>query len=378
MRLQDSGTESRCQCQCHKSRQGHRNSNSQGKLAIQHAHHAPQERHWHKYCCQNEGNGHNRPLHLIHGTLGSINRVQALFHVSLDILNNNYRIINYQTNCQYHGKQGKSIDGEPQESKGNKGTNQRYRHSQKRNEGCPPVLQENKYHQHNQHQCLNKGMHNLIDGSTDKIGAVHNLPHLQIRRKVLPGIFQNLLYLSYSGHGISITGKLDTETHRIHAVVVRYEVIIFSTCLYPADILDAHILAIRRCLQDNVAKLLSTGQTSFNLAGCLLFLTVSHRRSTYRTSRSLHILLINSCYDISRRNIHFCHSGRIYPDTHGMAGTKDHYIAYTVYTLDLIQQINIRIVLHPRTIKGLIRGIHSHHQGHIIGRLSGGNTYGLN
>ena len=367
MRLQDSGTESRCQCQCHKSRQGHGNSDGQGKLAIQNTHHAPQECHRHKYCRQHEGNSHNRALYLVHGPLSSVHRIQALLHVRLNVLDNNDRIIYYQADCQHHGKQGQGVDGEPQESKGNKCTYQRYRHCQKRNEGCPPVLQENKYYQHNQHQCLDKCMHNLIDRGTDKLGAVYNLLDFQIRREVLLGILQDFLYFRYSSHSVGITGELDTEAHCIHAVVARYEVIVLSTSFYPGNILDAHILSVSGSLQDDVAKLLGTGQTAINLAGGLLFLTVSHRRGTYRTCRSLHVLLIDGCHDVSSRNIHLCHLGRVHPDAHGMVSTKHHYVTYAVYALDLIQQINIRIVLHPRAVIGLVRGIHCHHQCHIIG-----------
>ena len=112
MRLQNSSTQSRSQSQSHKSGQSHGNSNGQSKLTIQHTHHTTQEGYWYKYCSQYKGNSYYRALYLIHSTLSSIHRIQALFHMSFYILDNYNSIVNYQTDSQYHGKQSQSVDGE--------------------------------------------------------------------------------------------------------------------------------------------------------------------------------------------------------------------------------------------------------------------------
>ena len=377
MRLQNGGTKGRGQSQGDKGRQRHGNGNGQGKLTVQHAHHAAQEGYWHEYGGQYEGNGHNRALYLVHGTLSSIHRTQALFHMGLYVLDNNYGIIYYQAYGQYHGKEGQGIDGEAQECKEDKGTDKGYRHCQQRYQSCPPVLQEYEYYQHNQDQCLYEGLHYLGNGGTDKLGAIYNLLSLQIWREILLCLSHNLLYLGNSSHGIGITGKLYTEAHSLDAVVGAGEVVVLATCFYLGNILNADILAITVGTDDDVAKFLRSGQTAIDLASGLLLLPILQWRCTHGTGRCLNILLIDSCYDIRSRNVQLCHLGWIYPDTHGIVRAEYLHRTYAVYTLNLVQQIDICIGLHPNTVIGIVWRVQGNHQGHIVGGLAGGNAPGL-
>ena len=310
--FQYSCTKSRCKGQCNKGRQSHRNSNSQGKLPIQHTHHTTQEGHRHKYCCQYESNSHNRTLYLIHSPLGSIYWGKARTHVVLNILDYHYSIIYYQTNGQYHSKQRQGIDGKVQNDKCHKGTYKRNRHSQQRNNGRPPVLQEYEYNQYYQQQRLEEGLHNLPDGGTNIVSSINNIPQLQIRWEFLLGFCQNLAAFRYSGHCIGIFCQLNTKTYSIfYPIHLREYHILSGTVFNLGHILQMHHGAIAVRLDNNFSKLLRCNQTSIDLAGKLFFLHIADRQCTHRTSRSLQVLLLYGSSNIVNRKIHFRQAVRI-------------------------------------------------------------------
>ena len=293
MTLQNHSAESRGKGQGHKGGKRHGNGDGECKLAIEHAGHASQEGHRHEHRRQDESNSHHRPLHLVHGPLRGIHRLQALLHVLFHVLDDHDGIINHQADGQHQGKEGQSIDGEIQKYEGCQSADQRYRHRQQRNDGSPPVLQEDEYDEHHQGQSLEKGFQHLVNRSIDIIRAVHDFAHFQAGRQVGLGLFDNFPHPCHRLHGVGIIGEHDAEAHGGSAVALGNNIVVLLAFLYPGYILQPHkgaIVAIG--LDDDVTEFLRGGETSLDLAGVLLFLSVVHRHAAYGTGRSLDILLI--------------------------------------------------------------------------------------
>ena len=96
----------------------------------------------------------------------------------LDILDNYDSIIYYQTDSQYHSKECQGINWEIKNNKWTEGTNQRNRYRQQRNQSRSCVLQEYKYNQNNQKQCLYESINNLLNGVADIISRVNDRSNL--------------------------------------------------------------------------------------------------------------------------------------------------------------------------------------------------------
>ena len=137
----------------------------------------------------------------------------------LHVLNDDDGIIDNQADGKHHGEKCQCIDGKIQDDEGAKGTNQGYRHREKRDDRRADILQEDKDDKHHQQQRLNKGLHHFLDGGTDVIRAVHDRVHLEIRREILFRLIQDIPNFLDGLHGICITGKLDAEAHR--RIIIR-------------------------------------------------------------------------------------------------------------------------------------------------------------
>ena len=354
MFLEDHGTESRRQRQGDESRQGHGNRNSQGELLIQNTRHAAEERNRYEHGCQNKGNSHNRALYLVHGPLRRIDWLEAFLHVLLDILDDDDGIIDDQADGQHHCKECQRIDGEVQHNERSQCTDQGYWHSQQRNDCSPPVLQEQEDNQHNQCQCFEERLHNFLDGSIDIVRTIEDLRHLQVWWQIWFCLLQDLLDALNRLHGICIIGQVDTKTNGRIAIKLRDNRVRFLPGLDTGHVLQTNELAIRG-FQDDIAELLRCHQTTGYLARVLSFLTICHWHSTNGTCRCLDILLFERARDIRHGELELSELIRVQPDTHRIIRAEDLNITDTSNTLDLIQDVDIGIVLHERTVIRAIR-----------------------
>ena len=82
---------------------------------------------------------------------------------TLDVFNNNDRVIDQKTDGQHHTKQGQRVYRKPCNRHDRKCTQQHNRHGNCRNQRSPHVLQEKQHDQEDQHDRFDQSLYNLLD-----------------------------------------------------------------------------------------------------------------------------------------------------------------------------------------------------------------------
>ena len=181
---QNQGAERRSQGQRNNRRKHHGYGNRNRKLLIQFTNSTAGEGYRDKYRRQYEGDSHNRAGNLVHSAVGCLLRRHTVFlNMMLYCLYYNDSVIDNKADSQNHCESSQSVDSKAQNYEGSEGTNQGYRYSQNRNQGCTPAAQEHEYYQNNQNQSFNEGMCNLLQRLGNKLGVILNNNQLHIVRE---------------------------------------------------------------------------------------------------------------------------------------------------------------------------------------------------
>ena len=333
MTLEHLSAERRRQRQGHEGRKADRYGNGQRELLIKDPRHTAEESNWDEYSRQDNSDGHNRPLNFVHRALRRIDRSQALFHMLLNVLNNDDRIIDNEADRKDHCKERQGIDRKVKYDKCAERTDQGNRDSKQRNDRRAPVLQEDENNKDNQQQRFHKGHQHLFNRRADIIGRIEDCRHLHARRQRVFCLIKNLTNFADRLHGIRIARKLDAEADRRISVIFGNNTLRLRSCLDFSDILEAYKLAVAIRLDDDIAEFLRRRQASFDLAGHLFFLTVVDRHRTDRTGRCLNILLLDRGRNVSHRQFKLGQFVWIEPDTHRVIGAENLDVTNSIDTL---------------------------------------------
>ena len=167
--FQQSGAQRGRQRQRHERREGNRGDHHRRELAVDVAGGTGEKGQRHKHRNQHHRHANDGAGNLAHGFAGGLARRQPLLaHDALDVLNHDDRIIHDDTDHQHHAKHRQHIDRKAQRQQHTKGTQQRDRHDQCRDDGVAPVLQKQKHHQEHQRHGFQQGDHHLLDGYLDE------------------------------------------------------------------------------------------------------------------------------------------------------------------------------------------------------------------
>ena len=119
----------------------------------------------------------------IYGSL--VRRFVAGIKPRLDRLHHDDRIIDYGTDRQHKGEQGKEVDTEVSDNQEGKCTDKGDENTQGRDYGGPYVLQEHEYHEHDKQDGLKQGLDDLVYGSIEEVLRTHNAHELHAFREIL-------------------------------------------------------------------------------------------------------------------------------------------------------------------------------------------------
>ena len=298
LRLQHERAERGCECECNERGKRHRDGDGECKLFIQDAHHAAEECNGDKDRREDERDRDDRSLHLRHRALGGVNRRESAFHMMLDVLNDDDRVIDDETDRKNHRKQCQCVDREIEQHKRAERSDKRHRNREQRDHRRAPALQEHEDDKNDEEQRLDKGMHNFANGGVDVVRTVKDRLHLESGREIRLGIIQNLAHLGDGRHCVRIGGELNAETDGRIAVKFCDNIVLPLSRLDSRNVLQTNEGAVLARGDDNVAKFLRRRESSLYLARELLFLTVDRRHSADRARGRLHVLLVDRRRDV--------------------------------------------------------------------------------
>ena len=273
----------------------------------------------------------------------------------LHILDDDDGIIHHKTDGKHHGEKRQRINGKAQNRKGRQCPDQGDRHCEKRDYRGPPVLQEEEYDQHDQQECLDKGLDNLIDGCRDKVRIIHDDPIFQVGGEIFRTLLQNFLDFLEGVHRIRIFCQHDAKGNGILAVVFRKNAGILGAGLDTGNIPKTDKGTVGHGFQYDVLEFLRHGKTTFHDAGVLLLLVLRCRELPDRSRRSLDILSLDGRNHITGCKPHIGQLVRIQPDTHGVVRAKHLDITDTMDALDVVLKIDLQVIVDECTVISPVR-----------------------
>ncbi len=360
-RLEQQRTECRCQRQGHKRRDQHRHGNGDGKLLIQPPHNAGNEAYRHKHRGQNKRDGNNRGRNLPHGGGGCLFRRLAFVDIHLHRFDHHNGIIDHDTNGQHKRKKGQGVDGKPQRHKKRERTDDGYRNGQQRNERSPPALQEQEYHQNNQHQGLDQSLEHLRDRH---LNDRHRFEGHYIFNIFREGSFQ-IVHRGIHTLGRSqciTTGQLiHQQVRRPLAIDKRVAGVREFAQLHPRYIFQPHQRARRRvAAHDDFPKIVFFAQSAIGKDRVLEGLRGRLRRSAHRPTRHLQVLLLQRRHYLVGRHAQLGQPVGLEPDAHTEIIGPAKNITYPRYPQQRIPNVDIRVVVQKRDAVRTLRRVHSH------------------
>ena len=219
-------------------------------------------------------------------------------------------------------------------------------------------MQEDVNHDEHENQGEHQGEYHLLNRCIQELSnVVVDLIH-HARWERLSLFLQFLLYVLSNLVGVRTSNLLHHTQHRRDVVVFHRHGVLLTAQLYLGDILQFQRLTLSVALDDDVAELLGSLQTTGIAHGIL----VSHvRLFTESTWGCLNILFSQHASNIARHQVVLLHHVRFQPDTHRVSlQTRRHHITHTLNTLDGWNDIDIGVVRQELVVIATIGGQRVH------------------
>ena len=172
-RFQHQRTEGRRECQRIDAGNGNGRRQRQRELPVEDADRPFHETYRQKYGRHDQCDGDDGPADFLDGHYrGFIGREPLFVYLHMDRLDHHDGIVYHNTDRQDQREQGQHVDGESQRFHEEKGTDERDRHGDGRNQRGTEILQEDEHHDEHQDERFEQGAQYGGDGGVEKAGHV--------------------------------------------------------------------------------------------------------------------------------------------------------------------------------------------------------------
>ena len=231
-------------------------------------------------------------------------------------------------------------------------------------------MQEEEDHQdHQADRDRERGQHFVYRGPHEQRGVVNDVVG-QAGRKALGEL----------GHGrLDLVGQLDLVGARAledadwqgrRAAHIGGFIVGFGAQLDPADVLDAHDLAVAAGAHDDVAELLGRFEPTKGGQGVLELLALRGRRLADHAGRGVLALGGDGVGHLLRGDAQVGHLGGVEPDPHGeLALAKDQEVADPGQAIEHVLDPDVDVVRDKEVIVLAVRRKDIRHDGEIVGLL---------
>ncbi len=279
------------------------------------------------------------------------------------VLDHHDGVVHHNADCQDQAKQRDQVNGVAKRRHHRKRANERHGNRNGWHQRGPPVLEEDKNHEHHQpHGLQQRGPHFRDRG-------VHELRGIEgdVRSDPLgESCFQFLELCFHQRRDVERigTGKLiDQDRNAFAARIPCLDVVVFSAKVHPGDILHARKSPVVRRLDDQVLELLHVAQSAQRIDGELIGLTCRHRRLPNLTSRHLDILLADRGNHVLGREVAGLELVGVEPDPHAVVGPTEHdHFADPVEPCQFVLDVLVRVVGKKQAVVFLRLGRERQHQ----------------
>ena len=357
--FQEDGTQGGRQRQGVQRRDEDADSHRHTKLTVERAGGAAYERHGDEHRGHHQRDRDDSTRNLIHGIdRGRQRRLVALVELGVYGLYHHDSVVHHNGDGQQQRRQRQQVDGETEDAQEEERTHQRHRHGNQRDERRAPVLQEDVNHDEHQYQREQQREHHLLDRGVEELRdvVVYLVEHTRGHQLLLG--FQLGLHLLGYLVGVG-AGNLLHHTHdRRDVVVLHRHGVLLTAKFYACHVLEFQRLSVGVALDDDVAKLLGTLQTT-GVAHGVLVLHVA--LLSERARRSLDVLFGQHTANVRRHQVVLLHHVGLQPDTHRVGlQTRRLHVTNTLNTLDGRDDVDVVVVRQELVVVATVRGQREH------------------
>ena len=317
--LEQQGAECRAQSQGDDAGDHHRYGNGDGELFIHLPGQAAEEAHWHEYRAEHQDDGNDRPGYFFHGLDGRFTRADLVgSHYPLDVFDHHNGVVHHDTDGKHHAEQSQQVDRETEHVHAGESTDQRNGNCQHRDQRGAPVLQEDKYDQHNQDQGFEEGLDHFINRHLNELGGVvrHLVGHTA--GEVLRQTIERLAHRLGSVQSIRAGLQVHTESSVLLAVERGHQRVVLGTQLDPCNVLEQQAGTGVIGAQNDILKLFRVGESALGGHRVGEILLLLERLLAEAAGGELRVLLTDRIDHIGRRQVVLRQLVRTQPDAHGI------------------------------------------------------------
>ncbi|MNF25982.1 hypothetical protein D3C84_66080 [compost metagenome] len=351
------------------------NRDGQGELFVELAGQAGNERRRNEYRTQHQRRGDDRAGYLAHGFFGRFNRGQSEFDVPLDVLHHHDGVVHHDTDRQYQAEQRQGVEREAKQMHHGKGTDQRYRHSDQRNDRGAPGLQEQDHHEYHEDQCFEEGVNHRLDGAAHEDRRVIDDAEVHAFGEALLQFGHFRPHFVGDFDGVGTRTLEDRDRHRRLVVQQGTQGVLTGTQFNSGDVFQASDLTVTACANDDVLELFLGNQAALSVDRQLEALGIRGRGRAQGTGRHLAVLFTNRGDHIGSGQVARSGLVRIEPDTQRVvAHTEQLHVTDTAQPRQLILDVEDRVVGQIEHVVAFVRRGQVHHHRQVGRRLVHGDT----
>ena len=198
---------------------------------------AGDKRRRHEDRSQHQCNGDESRADLFHRPVGRVTRAHPQSNISLDVLDDDNRVVDNDANRQHESKEREIVEREAEQAHEEECADQRNRDRNDRNDCRAPRLQEYHNDENDQGHRFENGAHDGIDRLLNEVGRIINDRVLQARRKAFRQFLHCRLDGGGGGDGVG-TGQLkNAQADSWIFIKIRIDAVVESGELDACDVL---------------------------------------------------------------------------------------------------------------------------------------------
>ncbi len=305
---------------------------------------------------EDERDGDDRAGHLLHGSVGRVNRGHALFDVVLDGFDDDDGVIDDQADGEHQAEERKRVDGEPEQREDHEGADERDRHGEQGDERGAPSLQEDVDDQDDEGQRDEERDEDLVNAGVDGRGGVERDVIRHVRREGLGELVHPRANIFCRLNGVGAGELIDSHDGRRLAFKAAIEVVGLCAELDAGDVPEVEDRAVGVGAQDDVAELLRGDEASLGADGVGELLTSGDRLAADLAGWVYGVLRLQGSADLRDGDAELGELVGLDPDAQGvLAGAEDLDAGDALDAGDFVDQVDVRVVGEEGAVVGGVR-----------------------
>jgi hypothetical protein len=378
VRAQQPRRQRRAERQRVERRDHRRDGDGQRELAVELSAQAADERRRHEHRAQDQGDGDDRPRHLVHRLARGLDRRQPELDVPLHVLHHHDGVVDDDADGEDEAEERERVEREAERQHDGERADQRHRHGDERNDRRAPRLQEHHHDDHDQQDGLEQRHDDGADRLADEERRVVDDAVLDAVGERLLQAFHDLIDLRRGLERVRPGPLRHADRDRRLVVEQAAQRVQVGAELDAADVAQARDLPFRRRPHHDPGELLLGAEPALRVHRQLERGVGRRRRRAEHAGRDLDVLLADGADDVGRGQLPRRQLVGIQPHAHAvLAGAEHLHRADAGNARQLVLHLQVREVREVEHVVAIVRRHEMRHEQEVRRRLFGGDADAL-